>query len=172
MHNLKKLNDMDLLTKMISKIYSQVFVAMFVLIGAGASAQDYGTLTVKGELLCDKKDKSVMSSVTIYRYYHMSQSVELMEQQMVKRDGNFKIKLEFDKEYIIDVASNTGVHKRINLNTEVMKGYKFDNQDFEFAVDLMEGNMESPEEVAWIYFDPSKNDFDHTNQMPVAFEGR
>jgi hypothetical protein len=32
--------------------------------------------------------------------------------------------------------------------------------------------MESPEEVAWIYFDPSKNDFDHTNQMPVAFEGR
>lgn len=162
---------MEWFTRVVTKIYNQVFIALFLLLAAGASAQDYGSLTLKGELLCDKKDKSIVSSITIYRYYHMSQSVELMEQQMVKRDGKFKFKLEFDKEYIIDVASNTGVHKRVNLNTEVMKGYKFENQDFEFTVDLMNGDMASPEEVAWIYFDPSKNDFDHTDQMPVAFEG-
>lgn len=136
------------------------------------SAQDYGSLTVKGELMCDKKDKSIMSSVTIYRYYHMSQSVELVEQVMVARDGNFKFDVEYDKDYIIDVASNTGVHKRIHVNTEVMKGYKFENQKFEFEVDLMEGDKVSPEEVAWIYFDPSMNDFAHTNQMPVAFQNR
>lgn len=163
---------MDWFTKMVTKIYAQVFVALFVLMAAGAMAQDYGTLTVKGDLECDKKDKSIMSSVTIYRYYHLSESVELMEQQMIARDGNFKFKLEFDKEYIIDVASNTGVHKRVHLNTEVMKGYKFENQDFEFAVDIMDGDKVSPEEVAWIYFDPSKNDFEHTYQMPMAFEGR
>lgn len=163
---------MNWFTKVITKIYSQVFVLGIIIIAGSASAQDYGTLTVKGELLCDKKDKEIMSSVTIYRYYHQSQSVELMEQVMVKRAGKFKFNLEFDKDYIIDVASNTGVHKRINLNTEVMKGYKFDDQNFEFAVDLMEGNKVSPEEVAWIYFDPSKNDFDHSNQMPVAMQER
>ncbi len=157
---------------MVTKIYAQVFVMCMIIIAGSASAQDYGTLTVKGDLMCDKKDKSVMSSVTIYRYYHLSQSVELMEQQMVKRDGKFKFDLEFDKEYIIDVASNTGVHKRVHLNTEVMKGYKFDNQTYEFAVDLMAGDKVSPEEVAWIYFDPSKNDFNHSEQMPVAFQGR
>ena len=163
---------MDWFTKMVTKIYSQVFVGVFVLVATGTMAQDYGTLTVKGELLCDKDDKSIMSSVTIYRYYHLSESVELMEQEMVSRDGKFKFKLEFDKEYIIDVASNTGVHKRVHLNTEVMKGYKFDNQDFDFAVDIMEGDKVSPEEVAWIYFDPSKNDFEHTNQMPMAYRDR
>lgn len=163
---------MDWFTHVITKIYSQVFIALAVLLSTTAMAQDYGNLTVKGELLCDKKDKSVMSSVTIYRYFHQSESVELMEQVMVKRDGKFRFDLEFDKEYIIDVASNTGVHKRVNLNTEVMKGYKFEDQKFEFQVDLMEGDTENPEEVAWIFFDPSKNDFDHSNQMPVAFQER
>lgn len=163
---------MDWFTRIVTKLYAQVFVALFVLIAASAMAQDYGTLTVKGDLLCDKKDKTVVSSVTIYRYYHLSQSVELMEQQMVKRSGNFKFNLEFDKEYIIDVASNTGVHKRIHLNTEVMKGYKFENQSYQFAVDVMEGDKVTPEEEAWVYFDPSKNDFDYTDQIPVAFQDR
>ncbi|MCB9186582.1 MAG: hypothetical protein H6601_07525 [Flavobacteriales bacterium] len=163
---------MDWFTRIVTKLYAQVFVALFVLIAANAMAQDYGTLTVKGDLLCDKKDKTVVSSVTIYRYYHLSQSVELMEQQMVKRSGNFKFNLEFDKEYIIDVASNTGVHKRIHLNTEVMKGYKFENQSYQFAVDVMEGDKVTPEEEAWVYFDPSKNDFDYTDQIPVAFQDR
>ncbi len=152
------------------KALTHTLLGLFLLACLPTLAQDYGTLTVKGELLCDKKDKNVMSSVTIYRYYHLSQSVELMEQVMVRRDGKFKFKLEFDKEYIIDVASNTGVHKRINLNTEVMKGYKFEDQSFEFAVDLMDGDKVSPEEVAWIYFDPSKNDFDHSSQMPMALQ--
>lgn len=161
---------MDFLTSVISKLYSIVFTLLLVV--GTASAQDYGRLTVKGEILCDAKDKSVMSSVTVYRYYHTSHSIELMEQQMVPRDGKFKIKLEFDKEYIIDVASTTGVHKRVNLNTEVMKGYKFEDQLYEFAVDVEAGDLENPEEVAWIYFDPSKNDFDFSNQMPVAYQGR
>ena len=139
---------------------------------APAIAQDYGKLAVKGHLLADKKNKKVVSSVTIYRYYHQSQSVELMEQVMIPRSGNFKFNLEFDKEYIIDVASNTGVHKRVNLNTEVMKGYKYEDQKFEFEVDLMKGDVENPEEVAWIYFDSSVDDFSHTNQMPVAFQDR
>ena len=152
------------------KALTHTLLGLFLLACLPTLAQDYGTLTVKGELLCDKKDKNVMSSVTIYRYYHLSQSVELMEQVMVRRDGKFKFKLEFDKEYIIDVASNTGVHKRFNLNTEVMKGYKFEDQSFEFAVDLMDGDKVSPEEVAWIYFDPSKNDFDHSSQMPMALQ--
>ena len=95
-----------------------------------------------------------------------------MEQVMVPRSGNFKFNLAFDNDYIIDVASNTGVHKRINLNTEVMKGYKFDDQKFEFEVDLQKGDVDNPEEVAWIYFDASVNDFSHTNQMPVAFQDR
>ena len=135
-------------------------------------AQDQGKLSVKGHILCDKKNKSIVSSVTIYRYYHQSKSVELMEQRMIARDGNFKFNLEFDKDYIIDVASNTGIHKRINLNTEVMKGYKYEDQKYEFEVDVQDGDTENPEEVAWIYFDPQMNDFSHSNQMPVAFEGR
>lgn len=163
---------MDLITRIITKFYAIVFSVILIIGASSVSAQDYGSLTVKGELMCDKKDKSIMSSVTIYRYYHMSQSVELVEQVMVARDGNFKFDVEYDKDYIIDVASNTGVHKRIHVNTEVMKGYKFENQKFEFEVDLMEGDKVSPEEVAWIYFDPSMNDFAHTNQMPVAFQNR
>jgi len=161
---------MDFLTHIITKLYTVVFTLLVVALPA--SAQDYGKLTVKGEIVCDKKNKEVVSSVTIYRYYHSSKSVELMAQQMVTRNGNFKFNLEFDKEYIIDVASNTGVHKRVNLNTEVMKGYKYDNQQYAFAVDVEAGNLDKPEEVAWIYFDPSKDNFDFTNQMPVAFEGR
>ncbi|MCF8276048.1 MAG: hypothetical protein K9J17_04870 [Flavobacteriales bacterium] len=163
---------MDFLTRIITKFYSQVFILMFLFIGFGASAQNNGKLTLKGEILCDKKDKKVMSSVTVYRYYHLSKSVELMEQQMIPRNGSFSVNVEFDKDYIIDVASNTGVHKRVHLNTEVMKGYKYDNQKYEFAVDVQKGNTDKPEEVAWIYYDPSKNDFDFTNQMPMAFEGR
>lgn len=163
---------MDLLTRIVSKLYQLVFVLALVTIGSSALAQSHGKLSVKGNLLCDKKDKSVMSSVTIYRYYHQSKSVELMEQQMVARNGKFKFDIEFDKDYIIDVASNTGVHKRIHMNTEVMHEYKYDNQQFEFEIDLMDGDMNNPEEVAWIYFDPSVSDFSHTNQMPMAFEGR
>jgi hypothetical protein len=163
---------MDWFTRIVTKLYAQVFIALLVICSLPVSAQDYGSLTVKGSLVCDKKDKSVMSSVTIYRYYHLSQSVELMEQQMVPRDGKFKFDLEYDKDYIIDVASNTGVHKRINLNTEVMKGYKFENQKFEFEVDLMKGDDVDAGEMAWIYFDPSLNDFSHTNQIPVAFQNR
>lgn len=151
------------------RILTKTLTAIFLLTGMTAVAQDYGKLTIKGEIQCDKKNKSVMSSVTIYRYYHQSQSVELMRQEMIPRNGNFSFDVEFDKEYIIDVASNTGVHKRINLNTEVMKGYKFENQKFEMMVDVEHGDKEKPEEVAWIYFDPSKNDFEHTTQMPVAF---
>ncbi len=154
------------------KALTNTLLALMLISFMPAIAQDYGNLSVKGSLLCDKKDKSVMSSVTIYRYYHQSQSVELIEQVMVVRNGNFKFDLEFDKDYIIDVASNTGVHKRINLNTEVMKGYKYENQKFEFEVDLMKGDTDSPEEVAWIYFDPSMNDFSHTNQMPMALQDR
>ena len=152
------------------KAITNTLLAVMLFSFAPAMAQDYGKLAVKGSLLCDKKDKKVMSSVTIYRYYHQSQSVELMEQVMVPRSGNFKFDLEFDKDYIIDVASNTGVHKRINLNTEVMKGYKYEDQKFDFEIDLMDGDTENPEEVAWIYFDPSMNDFSHSNQMPVALE--
>jgi hypothetical protein len=159
---------MDFLTRIITKLYTLVFT--FLIIAIPASGQDYGQLTVKGEIQCDKKNKEVMSSVTIYRYYHTSKSVELMDQQMISRNGNFKFKLEFDREYIIDVASNTGLHKRVNFNTEVMKGYKYENQQYEFAVDVEFGDEETPEDVAWIYFDPSKNDFDFTNQMPVAFQ--
>lgn len=163
---------MNWFTRIITKLYAQVFMVLALLVSTTSVAQDHGNLTVKGNLICDKKDKSVMSSVTIYRYYHQSESVELMEQQMVPRAGKFKFDLEFDKEYIIDVASNTGVNKRIHFNTEVMKGYKFDDQKFEFQVDLLEGDKVSPEEVAWIYFDPSMNDFSHTDQMPVAFQDR
>jgi hypothetical protein len=159
---------MDFFTRIITKLYALVF--SLILIVGTASAQDYGKLTVKGEIQCDKKNKQVMSSVTVYRYYHSSHSVELMQQIMVARDGNFKIDLEFDKDYVIDVASNTGVHKRVNLNTEVMKGYKYENQMYQFAVDVEPGDVENTEEVAWIYFDPSKNDFDFSNEMPVAFQ--
>ena len=154
------------------KTVTNTLLAAMLFAFAPAIAQDYGKLAVKGHLLADKKNKKVMSSVTIYRYYHQSQSVELMEQVMIPRSGNFKFDLEFDKEYIIDVASNTGVHKRVNLNTEVMKGYKYEDQKFEFEVDLMKGDVENPEEVAWIYFDSSVDDFSHTNQMPVAFQDR
>lgn len=154
------------------KTVTNTLLAAMLFAFAPAIAQDYGKLAVKGHLLADKKNKKVMSSVTIYRYYHQSQSVELMEQVMIPRSGNFKFNLEFDKEYIIDVASNTGVHKRVNLNTEVMKGYKYEDQKFEFEVDLMKGDVENPEEVAWIYFDSSVDDFSHTNQMPVAFQDR
>ncbi|MCF8459154.1 MAG: hypothetical protein K9G46_00380 [Flavobacteriales bacterium] len=161
---------MELLTRFITRIYTLAFA--FLLVFGSATAQDYGKLTVQGDILCNKKAKDVMSSVTIYRYYHQSQSVELIEQQMVPRNGNFKFNLEFDKDYIIDVASNTGIHKRVNLNTEVMKGYKYENQKFEFVVDVENGNMENGEEVAWIYFDPSLNDFSHTNQMPVAWQNK
>jgi hypothetical protein len=147
---------------------STLTIALALFIGAlNATAQD-SKLTVRGEIQCDKKNKSVMSSVTIYRYYHLSESVELLEQQMVPRNGNFQFNVEFDKEYIIDVASNTGVHRRFNLNTEVMKGYKFENQKFEFFVDVQNGDSDSPDNVAWIYFDPSQNDFSQTNQSPVA----
>jgi hypothetical protein len=113
-----------------------------------------------------------MSSATVYRYYHHSKSVELMEQIMIPRAGEFKFEVEFDKEYIIDVASNTGIHKRVNLNTEVMKGYKNDDQKFEFTIDVQVGDAESPEEIAWIYFDASTKNFSHNNQMPVAFQDR
>ena len=154
------------------KTVTNTLLAAMLFAFAPAIAQDYGKLAVKGHLLADKKNKKVVSSVTIYRYYHQSQSVELMEQVMIPRSGNFKFNLEFDKEYIIDVASNTGVHKRVNLNTEVMKGYKYEDQKFEFEVDLMKGDVENPEEVAWIYFDSSVDDFSHTNQMPVAFQDR
>ncbi|MDB4655838.1 hypothetical protein OAE48_03225 [Flavobacteriales bacterium] len=154
------------------KVVANTLLAAMLFAFSPAIAQDYGKLAVKGHLLADKKNKKVMSSVTIYRYYHQSQSVELMEQVMIPRSGNFKFNLEFDKEYIIDVASNTGVHKRVNLNTEVMKGYKYEDQKFEFEVDLMKGDVENPEEVAWIYFDSSVDDFSHTNQMPVAFQDR
>lgn len=154
------------------KTVTNTLLAAMLFAFAPAIAQDYGKLAVKGHLVADKKNKKVMSSVTIYRYYHQSQSVELMEQVMIPRSGNFKFNLEFDKEYIIDVASNTGVHKRVNLNTEVMKGYKYEDQKFEFEVDLMKGDVENPEEVAWIYFDSSVDDFSHTNQMPVAFQDR
>jgi hypothetical protein len=51
-----------------------------------------------------------------------------------------------------------------------MKGYKYENQQYEFAVDVEFGDEENPEDVAWIYFDPSKNDFDFSNEMPVAFQ--
>lgn len=163
---------MNFFTHIVSKLFSAVFVMALIIVGNSALAQNHGKLSVKGELLCDKKDKSIMSSVTVYRYYHQSKSVELMEQQMVARNGKFKFNIEFDKDYIIDVASNTGVHKRIHMNTEVVHEYKYDNQQFEFEVDLLEGDMENPEEVAWIYFDPSVSDFSHTNQMPMAFEGR
>jgi hypothetical protein len=159
---------MDFFTRIITKLYALVF--SLILIVGTVSAQDYGKLTVKGEIQCDKKNKQVMSSVTVYRYYHSSHSVELMQQIMVARDGNFKIDLEFDKDYVIDVASNTGVHKRVNLNTEVMKGYKYENQMYQFAVDVEPGDVENTEDVAWIYFDPSKNDFDFSNEMPVAFQ--
>jgi hypothetical protein len=161
---------MELLTRFITRLNTLAFA--FLLVIGSATAQDYGKLTVQGDIICNKKAKDVMSSVTIYRYYHQSQSVELIEQQMVSRDGNFKFNLEFDKDYIIDVASNTGVHKRVNLNTEVMKGYKYENQKFEFVVDVETGNMENGEEVAWIYFDSSLNDFSHTNQMPVAWQNK
>ena len=154
------------------KTVTNTLLAAMLFAFAPAIAQDYGKLAFKGHLVADKKNKKVMSSVTIYRYYHQSQSVELMEQVMIPRSGNFKFNLEFDKEYIIDVASNTGVHKRVNLNTEVMKGYKYEDQKFEFEVDLMKGDVENPEEVAWIYFDSSVDDFSHTNQMPVAFQDR
>ncbi len=161
---------MDLLTNIITKIYALVFT--FLIVSVSVSAQNYGKLTLKGEIECDRKNKAVVSSVTVYRYYHTSHSVELMEQQMVVRNGNFKIDLEYDKEYVIDVASNTGIHKRVNLNTEVMKGYKYENQLFQFAVNVEAGDLDNPEEVAWIYFDPSKDDFDYSFEMPVAFEGR
>lgn len=145
-------------------------IMALMLAATSSMAQDQGKLSVKGEILCNKKDKKVMSSVTIYRFYQESQSVELVEQIMVPRDGNFKFDLGFDQEYIIDVASNTGVHKRINLNTEVMKGYKYENQNFDFVVDVQSGDTEKPKEVAWIYFDPSKNDFSHSEQMPMALD--
>lgn len=161
---------MDLITRIVSRFYALVFAMVLMFCGVSVSAQDYGKLTVKGDILCDKKDKKVMSSVTIYRYYHQSQSVELMKQQMVPRDGSFSFDVEFDKDYIIDVASNTGIHKRFNVNTEVMKGYKFDNQKFQFEVDVMHGDMENGEEAAWIYFDPSVNDFAKSPQMPVAYQ--
>ncbi len=159
---------MDFLTRIITKLYAVVF-SLLLIIGT-ASAQDYGKLSVKGHIMCNKKNKKVMSSVTIYRYYHQSKSVELMEQVMVARSGNFKFDLEYDEDYIIDVASNTGVHKRINLNTEVMKGYKYDDHNYEFDVDVESGDVENPEEVAWIYFDPSKDNFDFSNQEPVAMQ--
>lgn len=159
---------MNFLTHIISKLYA-IMLSLLV-IALPASAQDYGRLTVKGGIECDKKDKKVMSSVTIYRYYHTSHSVELMDQQMVPRDGVFKFSLEYDKDYIIDIASNTGVHKRINLSTEVMKGYKFGNQTYEFAVNVEPTDEEKSDNVAWIYFDPSKNDFDFSNEIPVAFQ--
>jgi hypothetical protein len=51
-----------------------------------------------------------------------------------------------------------------------MKGYKLENQNFDFMVDVQAGDMDNPKEVAWIYFDPSKNDFSHSEQMPMAFD--
>lgn len=162
---------MSWFTKVVTVIFEQLFIVAVVLIGTLSVAAQSSTVQVTGDLLCDKKDKSIVTMVNVYRYYHLSKSTELMEQIMVKRDGKFKVDLELDNEYIIDVASNTGVHKRINLNTEVLEGYYEDSHNLEFAVDLMEGDKENPEDVAWIYFDPSKNGFEHTDQIPVAYQG-
>ena len=69
---------MDFLTHIIIKRYTAVFTLLVVALPT--SGQDYGKLTVKDEIVCDKKNKAVVSSVTIYRYYHSSKSVELMSQ--------------------------------------------------------------------------------------------
>lgn len=163
---------MSWFTKVVTVIFEQLFTVALVLIGTLPVVAQSNSVQVTGDLLCDKKDKSVVTMVNVYRYYHLSKSTELMEQIVVKRDGKFKVDLELDKEYVIDVASNTGIHKRINLNTEVLEGYYDEKYDLEFAVDLMEGDKSNPEDVAWIYFDPSINGFDHTNQMPVAYQGQ
>ena len=49
-------------------------------------------------------DKAIVNAD--HRTQALSLARQLMEQQMVRRDGKFKFDLEFDKEYIIDVASN------------------------------------------------------------------
>ncbi|MDP6909618.1 MAG: hypothetical protein QF371_08935 [Flavobacteriales bacterium] len=74
------------------KLFTRTLTAILLFTGVNTLAQDYGNLAVKGHILCDRK-ADVVSSVTIYRYYHLSQSVELMEQQMVQRNGKFKFKL-------------------------------------------------------------------------------
>ncbi len=46
---------MVFLTRIITKLYTAVFTLLVVALPA--SAQDYGKLTVKGEIVCDKKNK-------------------------------------------------------------------------------------------------------------------
>lgn len=146
-----------------------VTLALGLVIPAFAQSQD--KLVLKGKVLTEKS-REVVSSVTIYRYYHLSESVELLEQHMVRGNGRFTLDVEFDKEYVINVASNTGVHKRIHLNTEVLKGYDGSDRKFDLLVDVSDGDTDEPQDVAWIFFDPAVDDFTHTVQMPVAFENR
>ena len=49
------------------KTVTNTLLAAMLFAFAPAIAQDYGKLAVKGHLLADKKNKKVVSSVTIYR---------------------------------------------------------------------------------------------------------
>lgn len=141
---------------------------MFIAIFIGTANAQNDQLTVIGHVVNEESDRG-MSLVTLFNYNFRTQESNYVKQTMVESNDRFKFKLDYQKEYMIEIACSNGTNKRVMVTTDVMKGFEEDKYKYEFSVDINDGKgQDNPEAAAYIYFDPSAEGFDYADERPMS----
>lgn len=141
---------------------------MFIAIFIGTANAQNDQLTVIGHVVNEESDRG-MSLVTLFNYNFRTQESNYVKQTMVESNDRFKFKLDYQKEYMIEIACSNGTNKRVMVTSDVMKGFEEDKYKYEFSVDINDGKgQDNPEAAAYIYFDPSAEGFDYADERPMS----
>lgn len=146
---------------------------MFIMIFVGSVTAHRGIikkekLTIVGNVV-DEKGDDVMTLVTLYKYNSSTQQSVYIDQMMVEGNGHFKFKMEYNGEFMIELAANNGVNKRIMIDTELARAYQEDKYKFEFDLDINDTKaIDNPMSAAFIYFDAQDNGFNFSLERPMS----
>lgn len=123
-------------------------------------AQSTGGLTVEGVALKHGEGyKDAM--VTVYHDPYSKNDYWPVDQFMTNNSGKFKVKLDYNSSYIVEVAALGGLIKTYFIETDILPGLLDADKEFSFKVDFAEVEIldDDINTVAKVSFDNGSDEF-------------
>lgn len=124
-----------------------------------ANAQNWGELTFQGQAL-ENGEPLKGALVTIYQDPYGKDDYWPVDQFMTAGNAKFKVKLDYNSAYIIEVGAEGGYVKTFFIETDMLPGLLTENTTFEASVDFAKiKHLEDLNTTARVTFDEGSDQF-------------
>lgn len=153
-----------------SIIKTAVILPIILFICGTVSAQNWGVLSFEGQTMEEGKPlKGAL--VTVYQDPYGRDDFWPVDQFMTAGNAKFKIDLDYNSSYIIEVGAEGGYVKTFFVNTDIAPGLLTENKGFEVIIDFTALKfLEDLNTTAKINFDDGSDTFALDNADDVTLQ--